>query len=57
MQDCDMNNISGESLSGQYSLVKNKVTKSHASLWGDQSFANDTVNHYVGLKNGLLPPD
>merc|ERR1712100_140182 len=56
MEDSDFSNRAVETLSGQYQRVKSRVTKSHVSQFGDQSFASEPLEDYQGKKSNASIP-
>jgi len=53
MEDSDAKDITSESLSSQFSVVKQKTKQSHVMQWSDTSFTSDMVSDFQGTTNYL----
>merc|ERR1711862_845415 len=48
MEDSDAKDLTKESLSTQFSIVKEKTAQSHVMQWSDTSFTSDEVSDFLG---------
>lgn len=48
MEDADKGEEETETLDEQFHRLVSGVTKSHVSIYGDQSFMNDVIGEYIG---------